>query len=420
MWVVKLDELSKEKAKKYKRIRLIIQIIVIALVIAGLIFLTIKIYPIAMKIQKDESYRNEVLDKINSYGSFSWAIILGAQVIQTVLAIIPSGPIVMISGMLYNPFLSVVLCVLGQTIGAVIVFYLVKLLGVRFIALMIDPDMIKNSKLLRNETKTEVLMFGYYLVPALPKDIIAFVAPFTKIKIRNFIIINLIARIPMTIVTVLMGSSIINGSYALSISLAVLSGLLALLCFIFNNKIVKFIDKLAKKEDLCLIKLNKRSQKEFNEMMEEWYSTEDIGDNYTPYAIFKNDYKDFDNYIKNLEVKEGNDKLVPDSVFFLYNINENKMIGAVNIRHVLNDYLLQYGGHIGDGIRPSERGKGYGNKIIELALIECKKLGIKKVLMTCDKNNIPSKKAIIHNGGILENEVEKDGEILERYWIDLK
>ncbi len=415
-----MDELSNEKKKKYKRIRMVIQIVVIAIVLAGLIFLTVKLFPMAIRIQNDEEYRTHILDKIKSLGSYSWALILLAQIIQTVLAVIPAGPIVMISGMLYNPVVSVILCVVGQTVGAVVVFLLVKALGVRFIALMIDPDTIKNSKFLRNGTRTGVLMFGYYLVPALPKDIIAFIAPFTKIKLRTFIIINLIARIPMTIVTVLMGSSIINGSYALAISLAVASAVLALLCFIFNNKIVSFIDKLAKKEELCLIRLSKSNQKEFNEMMEEWLKTEDKGDNYTPYAIFKNDYLDFDNYLENLEVKEPIDGLVPDSTFFLYNITKNKFLGATNIRHYLNDYLLQFGGHIGDGIRPSERGNGYGKKIIELSLKECKKLGIKRVLMTCNKENIPSKKAIIANGGELENEVVKDDEIIERYWINIK
>ena len=180
-----------------------------------------------------------------------------AQIVQTVLAVIPAGPIVMISGMLYNPVVSVILCILGQTIGAVVVYYLVKGLGVRFVALMVDPDMIKNSKMLRSETKTGVLIFGYYLVPALPKDIIAFIAPFTKIKVRTFIIINLIARIPMTIVSVLMGSSLISGSYVLCIILAITSLILAIFCFIFNNKIILFIDKVAKKEELCLVKLNK-------------------------------------------------------------------------------------------------------------------------------------------------------------------
>ncbi len=96
-------------------------------------------------------------------------------------------------------------------------------------------------------------------------------------------------------------------------------------------------------------------------------------------------------------------------------------MGAVNIRHYLNDYLLQYGGHIGDGIRPSERRKGYATKMVGLALEECKKLGINRVLMVCDKDNIGSAKSIVYNGGVLENEfADEDGTIEQRYWIDLR
>lgn len=96
------------------------------------------------------------------------------------------------------------------------------------------------------------------------------------------------------------------------------------------------------------------------------------------------------------------------------------MVGAVNIRHCLNDHLLLCGGHIGDGIRPSERRKGYATQMIGLALEECRKIGIKKVLMVCDKDNIGSAKSIIRNGGILENEVIENGKIKQRYWIDLE
>ena len=95
------------------------------------------------------------------------------------------------------------------------------------------------------------------------------------------------------------------------------------------------------------------------------------------------------------------------------------MVGAVNIRHRLNETLLRNGGHIGDGVRPSERKKGIATKMIALALEKCKELGIKKVIMVCDKDNIGSAKSIINNGGVLENEIEADGVINQRYWIDI-
>ena len=71
------------------------------------------------------------------------------------------------------------------------------------------------------------------------------------------------------------------------------------------------------------------------------------------------------------------------------------------------------GGHIGDGIRPSERKKGYATQMIGLALEECKKLGINKVLMVCDKENIGSAISIIKKGGILENELIENCNMIE-------
>lgn len=80
---------------------------------------------------------------------------------------------------------------------------------------------------------------------------------------------------------------------------------------------------------------------------------------------------------------------------------------------------MQYGGHIGDGVRPSERRKRIATRMISLALDECKRLGINRVLMVCNKDNIGSAKSIIYNGGVLENEVVSDGSVIQRYWIDL-
>ncbi len=172
---------------------------------------------------------------------------------------------------------------------------------------------------------------------------------------------------------------------------------------------------------LKLIKLTKEYEKQLGEMIDEWKLDQEINHtNHSPWAIFKNDYHDFDYYLENLDLKEPKDGLVPDSTFFLLDDERNILLGAVNIRHYLNDYLLLHGGHIGDGVRPSERRKGYATEMIGLALIECKKLGIDKVLIICDKDNIGSMKSIVKNGGVLENEiVGKDGRIEQRYWITL-
>lgn len=170
-----------------------------------------------------------------------------------------------------------------------------------------------------------------------------------------------------------------------------------------------------------LIKLTHKYKEQLIEMPEEWKN--DIIVNHTdisPYKIWVNDFHDFDYYINNLDTKEDNENgWVPDTTLFCLDKDRNILVGAVNIRHYLNDALLKTGGHIGDGVRPSERRKGYATAMIALVLDECKKLGIDKVLICCNKENIGSAKSIINNGGILENEIEVDGHIEQRYWIKL-
>lgn len=167
---------------------------------------------------------------------------------------------------------------------------------------------------------------------------------------------------------------------------------------------------------LRLVKLTAKYQRHLTEMMDEWSAA---GEKIVPWAIARNDYRDFTYYQEHLEVKNPMEGLVPDSVFFCLDQERDIFVGAVNIRHYLNEHILLNGGHIGDGVRPSERRKGIATRMIGLALEECKKLGISRVLMVCDKDNSASAKSIRNNGGVLENEVEIEGKTVQRYWIDL-
>ena len=122
--------------------------------------------------------------------------------------------------------------------------------------------------------------------------------------------------------------------------------------------------------NIKLVKLTAEYKEQLTDMMDEWLAVEK---DFSPYAIRKNDYHDFEYYLENLETKEGEKPgLVPDSVYYCLDIDRNIFVGAVNIRHYLNESLYKSGGHIGDGIRPSERRKGYATAMIGLALEKCK------------------------------------------------
>jgi len=113
--------------------------------------------------------------------------------------------------------------------------------------------------------------------------------------------------------------------------------------------------------------------------------------------------------------------LVPASKYFLLEEGSPKILGVIDIRHRLNDHLLNNpGGHIGYAIAPSERRKGHATEQLRLALDICREMGINPVLITCHKENIASAKVIQKNGGVLEDErVSKEGKVFQRYWIEV-
>lgn len=172
------------------------------------------------------------------------------------------------------------------------------------------------------------------------------------------------------------------------------------------------------KEGLRLVKPNVSLKNEYLEMVLEWKET---GEELIPWSL-NFDTTDFhfmieslNGYSKGIGLPDG---FVECSTYWLVNKN-NKILGAIDIRHRLNEFLLFRGGHIGYGIRPSERKKGYACIMLSLALKQCEVIGISKVLITCLKNNIGSAKTIIKNRGILESEDIDNGEFFQRYWIDL-
>jgi predicted acetyltransferase len=108
---------------------------------------------------------------------------------------------------------------------------------------------------------------------------------------------------------------------------------------------------------------------------------------------------------------------------FLYvRKRDNRLLGMLQVRHYFNEYLSKFGGHIGYSIRPSERRKGYAKEMLKSALPFCREINLKKILITCNDNNIASEKTILSNGGIYESNVFELGENinLKRFWITLE
>ena len=111
--------------------------------------------------------------------------------------------------------------------------------------------------------------------------------------------------------------------------------------------------------------------------------------------------------------------LVPSSTYLGVREKDNYIVGMIDIRHYLNEYLTQVGGNIGYSVRKTQRNKGYAKQMLKLALEKCKELKIKKVLITCNEDNIASEKVILSANAKLEDIRNVDVENKKRFWIEL-
>ena len=130
-------------------------------------------------------------------------------------------------------------------------------------------------------------------------------------------------------------------------------------------------------------------------------------------------FENYQDFYRNLELKKENEPNI--NQYLLIRKTDSKLVGMAIIRKELTETNILTGGNIGLGIRPSERRKGYGDIILKFSLEECKKIGMKKVLITCRDENIASAKNIEKNGGKFERTAvsKVTGALCRRYWINL-
>lgn len=169
---------------------------------------------------------------------------------------------------------------------------------------------------------------------------------------------------------------------------------------------------------LFLVEPQERYIEEFVKMVEEYraFGEKDYFD------MYKEAIGDFKGYViklnDNTKVCEG---WVPTCTFWLTNMND-EILGVVRIRTSLNhEFVRKFAGHIGYDISPLSRRRDYGMILLKLALEKAAMINLDKVLITCDDDNIASKRIIENNGGIFESEIfkEEKNKQLRRYWITL-
>jgi len=178
---------------KARNRRLVINSILLAVLIALIIFVSIKFAPgITRLISRPEKFK----DFLASYGSTSALIYILFQMAQIIIAVIPGEFVQIAGGYAFGTALGTLYSFVGTLLGTTIVFFGIRLLGFSLIKTFISPKKLAKFEFLINNPKSEIALFILFLVPGIPKDTLVYISGMTPIKPISFILISSIARLP--------------------------------------------------------------------------------------------------------------------------------------------------------------------------------------------------------------------------------
>lgn len=187
-------------------------------------------------------------DYINEHGIYGVAIFLSLQIIQIIVSIIPGEFIEIAAGISFGWFYGFILCEVGIFIASTFIYFVSRKLGKPIIQSFIGKDKFKKLEKFNNSKKRDQIIFWIFFIPALPKDLLTYVASFFDISYKKLMFIILVARIPSIITSTIAGNYIINKEYWKAIIIFIITGVIAVICYFLSDKIMKKIESHKKEK----------------------------------------------------------------------------------------------------------------------------------------------------------------------------
>lgn len=231
----------------------VINLIAIALILGLGIFITVRYFDTFKSLGTDDGLERFV-NEIQSTGIFGALILTLIQTLQVVVAFIPGEFVELAAGVMFGPWLGLIICLIGLNLGTLLIFGFVRWFGKAFVFDNVKIKQLEKLNFLNNPRRALIIMFFIFIIPGIPKDVLIYLVPLTKVKLHHFMIISSIARIPTIITSTITGSAVMEDNYILAIILTVTSAILAILGILFNSKICAWLDRKfpQKSEDVSI------------------------------------------------------------------------------------------------------------------------------------------------------------------------
>lgn len=224
---------------KKEKSRFLIKAILITAIAVLVLFLSVRYLVPLSRLLVTEEGKEQILQQVESYGIFAPLIFIGLMTLQIVVAFIPGGPLELIAGMLFGGIKGTIYTMLGAVLGTCLVYLLVKVFGRPLVHIFISEEKMKEFSILNDEKRLEFWVFVLFLIPGIPKDLLTYIVPLTKMRPLHFILLANIARFPAIIASVFMGDSLSEGRYWLCIGIAVIAAIAAFIGFRLKTSILK-------------------------------------------------------------------------------------------------------------------------------------------------------------------------------------
>lgn len=225
--------------KKRKR-KLIVQIAGIALFLAACVAAVIVVWPHAGRFLEDPAILREAAQK-NVFAAIAYFLVF--QLLQIIVAFIPGEAAELAAGAAFGWFWGFWLCVLGIAVASGAIFILARKLGRSFIDTLTDGKEIGFMEKINNNKNRDFYIFLLFFIPGLPKDFFTYGCAFLDISYLRFLTISTIARIPSIISSTIAGAAVISDKMGVTIAIFVINGILALLGFLYKDKIMARISR---------------------------------------------------------------------------------------------------------------------------------------------------------------------------------
>ena len=188
-----------------------------------------------------------VLEDVRNAGVGGVFILLAFQFLQIVVAFIPGEATQMAAGMLYGPWIGALVILLGSILSSAFVFMVVHRLGAPFVKDMVSEKWMEKFESFERSGKLELIVFVLFLIPGMPKDIFTYLVPLTDMRMRTFLLLSNIGRIPGILVSTYAASGLVDGNVWQSIVILAVLAVVAVVCVIFREQLMSVVEKLGKK-----------------------------------------------------------------------------------------------------------------------------------------------------------------------------